>query len=207
MFLGDANRTASRLRGESLKSQITFWWRVLNFARAAGQNRNNLDAALRDLQLREKRIFGGPGEEGQSSVLISFPSGVFPAKQSAPPKKLNDAEGRTVGPGACYFGYGLMKAFGKDAGELERSCFLGGQVFQARFLFSHRLGDEDISSFIEALKFFGLVGGLRATLCNILISKSEYWRFREPLTISGKWLAFFATAHFIIMVFIALSTP
>ena len=70
---------------------------------------------------------------------------------------LKDAHGATVGPGACYLGYGVMKGFGNAAGQLTRSCLA------APFDVSLRIGareTESLRSIVPALRVLGMLGGL-----------------------------------------------
>jgi CRISPR-associated protein Cmr1 len=171
MFLGGAEQQADRLRESSFKGGLVFWWRALNFPRLVkiyGDNNKALDI----LRSREQEIFGG--QDAQSTILLRLMP-TSPLKTWKPNHVLQAGQ-RPMGEGARYFGYGLMEAFGsrKDgtqAGELSRSCLQPGQDFTARLWFRPHSGNEkredrtrtasiEQAEIAEALKLFGLVGGL-----------------------------------------------
>ncbi|GIX17751.1 MAG: hypothetical protein KatS3mg119_1937 [Rhodothalassiaceae bacterium] len=78
--------------------------------------------------------------------------------------------GSVVGPGARYLGYGLMEAFdnrkkNRSAGQLTRPCIREGARFWVELIPRRRGGEKNAGidpTIIDALKLFGLIGGLGA---------------------------------------------
>lgn len=165
MFLGDAEQEATRIREASIKGALVFWWRALNYSRLVQENRGDLNKALRTMQAREQVLFGG-GDHGQSAVLLKVcrkPILQLGKKQEF----LTDSNNNGVEGGACYLGYGLMGAFGANAGELERPCFTRGS-FKVDLVFRKTVTKVDgkevdvVRNVVSAVKAFGLLGGLGA---------------------------------------------
>ncbi len=173
MFLGGADQQATRIRESSIKGALAFWWRALNYAGEVA-NKNH-DAALKSLQEKEQRLFGGRNGQGAFLLrVISEPSekdilkpGVVLAKTGSGLQ----ASSEVVGEGARYLGYGLINAFyakakegkpEKKAGELERSCFSSASklTFTIELVFRRTVNDGGAEQLINALKLFGLLGGL-----------------------------------------------
>lgn len=65
-------------------------------------------------------------------------------------------------PGARYLGYGLIGAFGQNAGRLSRPCLAAGAAFSVELRFRPKTSEADITSVRNALVLFGLLGGLGA---------------------------------------------
>ncbi len=158
LFLGDARREASRLSLASFKGQLRFWWRAM-----AWPEIGNLAA----LQQAEARLFGKAGESakealGQSRVLLAIEAEAF----GKPVPRDERIEPRFAHAnsfwGARYLGYGLMGAFGRNAGVLERSCFPAGGRFQVRLTFRNDVDAAERKRVLDALKLLGLLGGLGA---------------------------------------------
>lgn len=161
MFLGDAEQEAGRVRESSFKGALCFWWRALNLSRMVAQAGGDVRKGLAALRKREIELFGGPQGQGRFSLLVT------PSSLSALRKReglrygvRNGAKVGGVGGGARYLGYGLMEAFGAQAGCLTRSCIKSGQAFTVRILFRPVARAEDHSDILQALKLLGLVGGL-----------------------------------------------
>ncbi len=151
LFLGDALRDATRFSLTSFKGQLRFWWRALVWSEIGD---------LARLQQAEARLFGKAGESGkealgQSRVLIRIEA---TALGEAHP------EGHRLGPGpgARYLGYGLMGAFGKRAGVLDRSCSPAGGQFRIGLAFRDDVDPGEKKRVLDALKLLGLLGGLGA---------------------------------------------
>jgi CRISPR-associated protein Cmr1 len=155
LFAGGAAPSASaELRPPSVKGVLRFWWRALAWSRHAGD--------LKKIREQEARIFGAAGGEnsgGQASFLLR----VRPTTPVVLPKDqvLNGSDGKIVGVGARYFGYGLMGAFdsrktGAKAGQLNRPCLPASFTFTAELVSRGRLD----STVVDALKLMGLLGGL-----------------------------------------------
>ncbi len=160
LFLGDAQRDASRLSLASFKGALRFWWRALAWEDCWKQAGRHKDTALRELHRREAWLFGKAGESGkealgQSRVLLAIEAlalgKVYPEGHRLGP-----------GPGARYFGYGLMGAFGRNAGVLDRSCFPAGGRFRVRLIFKRDVDAAERKRVLDALKLLGLLGGLGA---------------------------------------------
>jgi len=167
MFLGDAQQEASRISAAGIKGALVFWWRALHFAGLVAKAGGNAAEALKSLQAREQALFGGP--TGQSRVLFKIDAEDL-AKPCQKGDVLRDAEKNTVGPGACYLGYGLVNAFHIRAkpdegrpeikkGELLRPCFPGGS-FTLRLIFRPGTSEDQRKEVLRALKALGLLGGL-----------------------------------------------
>ena len=160
MFLGGADQmTVSRIRESSIKGVLAFWWRTMEYPRALKQAKGDHAAALKQLQAREQKLFGGP--DGQGAFLLKITR--HPTKKLQPNQPLKSANGKTVGEGARYLGYGLVEAFGNNGGNLKRSAFEDRQQFELSIAFKPQHSKEHKSLFeelIAALKFMGLIGGL-----------------------------------------------
>ncbi len=152
MFLGGAEQEASCIRGSALKGALAFWWRAFYFAGFVEKASGNVSEALENMRAQEKELFGS-SDGGQGRLLLRISHG-----------ELNKTAkgGRLQGDdmGARYLGYGLMAAFGHNAGQLSRSCINAGQVFSIRIIFRRNVTDKDITEIETALKLFGLLGGL-----------------------------------------------
>jgi len=157
MFLGGANHEATRIRESSIKGALAFWWRALNYARfveAAGGNQTN---ALRAMQAEEQALFGGL--DGQGAFLLKVvQENTNTISKGQVLKEGNNAN--TVGVGARYLGYGLMGAFGKNTGRLERSCIKSGQCFSLQIIFKPLCQQTVMNEILQTIKLFGLLGGL-----------------------------------------------
>lgn len=180
MFLGDADQKATSIREASIKGALVFWWRALNFSSFVQENSGNQNDALKAMQIREQLLFGG-GKSGQSAVLLknmSGPSGsdVLPEGEaltkdgrSIPAGSAHN--GDLVGEGARYLGYGVINAnYTKEnrhqkkpekfAAELEKVCFKMAHSFSIKLIFAPKLQATDCEEILQALKVFGLLGGL-----------------------------------------------
>lgn len=147
LFLGGAEpqKGPPELRPPSIKGALRFWWRALAWSRCGGD--------LGKIHSAEETIFGAAAG-GQASFLLR----VRPSTGNVLPKDqvLQGSDGKAVGIGARYFGFGLMSAFGANAGKLTRPCL------KAPFEFTVELISRDPldKSVIDALKLMGLLGGL-----------------------------------------------
>lgn len=162
MFLGGADHEATRIRETSIKGALVFWWRALNYARFVEEADGDQGEALEDMQSAEQELFGG-GKCGQSGVLIKVVHGALGCVEKGDVLDQNGnkkTDKAVVGVGARYLGYGLMGAFGANSGKLERACIKAGQIFEVKLAFHRSLSEGDVGQIIEALKLFGLLGGL-----------------------------------------------
>ena len=153
-------RTEMRL--PSFKGLLRFWWRALAWARV-GQEGGPSDR-LEKIQSEENVLFGST-ETGQAAVRMRL---VFD------PKIKNHEEGdflgitdksgrprRPIGPGARYLAYGLVEAFGKNKGKLQRGCLPASFEFVV-YLRAKELSDESRELLIDAMRAIGLFGGIGA---------------------------------------------
>jgi len=155
MFLGGADQKASSIRPSSVKGAIVFWWRVLNSHKYVGAGNEQID--YRKFKCREKKIFGS--DEGQSNMLLRVRHNKL--KVISPPRILCE-DGVRINREAAYFGYGLMKTDDKNFGKLERSAIRSNQEFSVQILFHNDFDGEAIKEILNAVKAFGMVGGLGA---------------------------------------------
>lgn len=160
MFLGSAHpkEPVDSIRPPSVKGALRFWWRALAWSEFKKPSVTNA-AALQAIHREEARIFGSAASDtqgGQSSFLMQ----VTTAKLKSTAAGLVHPEFSRCA-GARYLGYGLMEAFDSQkknthAGQLGRPCIDDGQTFELRF----RMRQEPPESLLNALKVFGLLGGL-----------------------------------------------
>lgn len=157
-FVGSGGENAE-LRLPSVKGVLRFWWRSLAYAAYAGENGRH---AMHRMRRQENDLFGS-SEMGQSRVVMRLDMESEP-RINAKDEVLRDGDGRVVGSGARYLGYGVMEAFanrrkGTEAGQLIRPCLA------APFEFVLRIGAKDTAPLgrVEpALRLLGLAGGLGA---------------------------------------------
>lgn len=162
LFLGDAQREATRLSLQSLKGALRFWWRALAWQDCLDEAGGNRAAALKELHRREARIFGTAGEAGESRKGLGQARVRLAIAAEALGRPLLRGEKLDPGWGGRYLGYGLMGAFGKNAGVLDRSCFPAGGRFRVALGFHEDLEEAERRSVLDALKLLGLLGGIGA---------------------------------------------
>jgi len=155
MFLGDARQQATDIRPPSFKGGLRFWWRAFNWGRFR-QDKPDDAAALRALNKAEADLFGAAAEEGtgngQSKLLLSVQAnGLQNTRKDTVHGQLQ------ANHAARYLGYGLMTAFGAQAGQLTRSCINDNQTFTVKLACRD---DRSLDSVREALIALGLLGGL-----------------------------------------------
>ena len=173
MFLGGAEHEASRIRGTAVKGALAFWWRALNFARFVKEQGGDANKALEAMRTRERALFGS-SQEGLGAFLLRVEERKDGKLETIEPPaqlrmKSGGLEGDVIGVGARYLGYGIINAFysrvtRKKEGELERNCFAAGQRFSLELAFRPNANAADIEEIIDALKLFGLLGGLGARM-------------------------------------------
>jgi CRISPR-associated protein Cmr1 len=152
MFMSGADQAKAELRLPSIKGVLRFWWRALAWERLGGDM-----GAIRD---EEALIFGST--KRQAAVLMKLEPAQF---ETVAKGKVLEDNGRVVGEGARYLGYGVMEAFasrnkGTQAGELKRACIQVPVSFTLQFAFKASISDTLRDSVSDALKCLGLVGGL-----------------------------------------------
>jgi CRISPR-associated protein Cmr1 len=150
LFCGGARPSTAELRLPSFKGVLRWWWRALAWSRCEGD--------LSSVAAAEDELFGS-ARGGQSKVVMRL-------LPSNPPSMINKDDvlrlnGQIVGEGARYFGYGLMGAFGQNAGKLTRACL------QAPFDLKIELRARDLDEparalLLDALRAVGLLGGVGA---------------------------------------------
>jgi CRISPR-associated protein Cmr1 len=184
LFLGDANRAASRFSAASWKGAFRFWWRALRWPALRADFPDDR-AALEALQGEERSLLGCAGEGGQggqSRVLLRVAEDRL-GKPTPVGQRLPGARGAL--PGAAYLGYGLMGAFGERAGVLDRSCFPAGGTFTIGLLLRRGVTTAQREDLLAALRLMGLLGGLGArsrrgwgslALLSLLDKGEEKWR-------------------------------
>lgn len=209
MFCGGADPEGSigpkrdaELRLASFKGVLRFWWRALAWSRFSG----NLEA----IREREDALFGsaGGGQSRASMRLVSIcpvdgRSGAPSTRRqsvSAPPAvdkgkvlTVSPSGGSVVGEGARYLGYGVMKAFGQQKGQLTRTCLRSPFEFAVHFRVRDRGCSsnerqrewDDPESLADALTCLGTLGGMGAksrkgygslVLRSLTVNGADRWR-------------------------------
>jgi CRISPR-associated protein Cmr1 len=80
LFLGDAEREATRFSLASLRGALRFWWRAREYPRIlASKAGGDQNEALRLLQDKERRLFGTAGAEGSAFAAPRVPQRPFDA--------------------------------------------------------------------------------------------------------------------------------
>lgn len=156
MFIGDAEQKASSLRPPSIKGALRFWWRALNWARLLAEAQDDVPTALKQLHADEAQLFGLAAAEdnnrqqrgGQGCFLLRVhqPSAWGPLVTDWP----------TNNTGSGYLGYGLFATNQQPHREGIRE----GQTFTVELSFKPNTTLTQIDSVREALRAWGLLGGL-----------------------------------------------
>lgn len=188
VFCSGADRNRPELRAPSFKGVLRFWWRALAWSRLGGD--------LRKIQREEERVFGGPGT-GHSGVVLQV--AVDESSRLRVAKKgqvLEATDGRVVGDGARYLGYGLMEAFASNkkntkSGQLLRACYLAPFSFTVRLQCRDKVAEAEVDELARALRAIGLFGGLGARtrrgygsvmLRELRLDGRQTWRAPDTLT-------------------------
>lgn len=154
LFCGGADGDTAEVRLPSFKGVLRWWWRALAWSR--------LGEDLERVRRAEDALFGSAGG-GQSKLVMRLASS--PALKEIGHGKLltldGTQEGKTVGDGARYLGYGVIGAFGKDAGKLSRAC-LAAPFEIALELRIRDLDPANRTLLLDALQVMGLLAGLGA---------------------------------------------
>ena len=211
LFCSGADSDCAELRLSSFKGVLRFWWRALAWSRCG--------ADLETIRCQEDALFGSAGG-GQSRVSMRLAPDYFSAlqqrdsraRQSRPgsstdPSRLSKGDvlkvpgHGVVGDGARYLGYGVMKAFGSQKGEVTRSCL------QAPFDFTVRMRGRKpdhaaLTSLRDALIALGVVGGMGAksrkgygslAIQSLRIGGSECWNPPRSLSELGEVIRKFSS--------------
>ncbi len=217
MFLGGADHEATRIRETSIKGALAFWWRALNYARFVKEaakpdsgkpKERRGKSALALMQMDEQKLFGGPKGQGVFLLRVTEqPKNTLNIEQrmgadgnhctdALPQQNRNQAlaqweawEKKLVGPGARYFGYGLMGAAARKSALLDRSCLKAEQTFSVQILFRQSNQDEVVNEIVPALKLFGLLGGLGSRVRRGWGSVSLTSLTAKSIDGFGKWQA------------------
>ena len=129
---------------------------------------------------------GAPGTQGQS---VPVP----PAVDKGEVLTVSPSGGSVVGEGARYLGYGVMKTFGPQKGQLTRPCLRPPFEFTVHFRMrdrgraSHERQREwnDPESLADALTCLGILGGMGAksrkgygslVLRSLTVNGADRWR-------------------------------
>ena len=153
-FLGGANHEKeAELRLPSIKGVLRFWWRALNYVRIA-KGATNPNQIIENLRQEEGKLFGSSDQdEGQSSLIMRLAAENQKPLETQARKVLCDENGKKVGKGAIYLGYGVMDI----KGSLTRPCL------EAPFEFTLQIGAKEerhLEDVLPTLKLLGLLGGL-----------------------------------------------
>ena len=151
MFLGGADQQADEIRPSSVKGMLRFWWRALNWSRYRSQTGATDSSALKELHDEEARLFGKSAETkegkqigGQGLFLLNVKD------QKITPYIWNRVEpqiGYLLGMGLFHFKNGVT-----------RSSITG--EFSVALRFRDSAKQEERASILDAMKAFGLLGGL-----------------------------------------------
>jgi CRISPR-associated protein Cmr1 len=152
LFMSGADQDKAELRLPSIKGALRFWWRALAWERLG-----NLEAIRED----EAKLFGST-DAGQAGVLMRLEPAEFTPVSKGDVLKDN---GRVVGEGARYLGYGVMEAFasrnkGTEAGQLTRACIQAPFSFRLHLAFKPTVSSALEDTVTDALQCLGLVGGM-----------------------------------------------
>lgn len=159
MFCGGARPTVAELRLPSFKGVLRWWWRAFAWPRSGG--------ALSKVAAAEDELFGS-ARRGQGRVIMRLVTPIAPT--TVKKDEVLKVDGKVVGEGARYLGYGVMEAFARkakenrpavEAGQLTRTCLRA--PFDIKLELRVRDLDEATrASLVDALKAVGLLGGIGA---------------------------------------------
>ena len=190
MFCGGAEPDKrAELRPSSFKGVLRFWWRALAWSRLGGD--------LGQIKQQEDALFGS-ADGGRSSVSMQFVPGAEPGSVAAGEVLTvsRSGGGPVVGEGARYLGFGVMRGFGKQRGQLTRACLRSPFEFTVRMRVREGARNESdhrsqLASLVDALICLGTHGGMGAksrkgygslVLRSLIVDGEQRWR--SPQTIS-----------------------
>lgn len=151
MFIGDAEQEASGISPASVKGALRFWWRALMWASACKQTDYSETEALKLLSQQESEIFGSSAEKGNASLftLRVDASAVNVGRNTDwPSGRQNDS--------SSYLGLGLWKMGDQE----QREYLKEDQCFSVELIVRDDVSNANIQSLKDALKAWGLLGGL-----------------------------------------------
>ena len=177
----------AELRLPSFKGVLRFWWRALAWAKYGEE--------LQRVRRWEDMLFGS-SDCGQSRLLMRLvPDSGHHAVSKGEVLTVRRTDRNVVGEGARYLGYGVMKSFGKQRGQLTRACILAPVDFtvwmrlRKRGLNERKHGHQ-LASLKDALICLGTQGGMGAksrkgygslVIQSLLVNGEQQWR--PPQTI------------------------
>ena len=184
LFCAGANPEGPpELRLPSFKGVLRYWWRALAWAEYAGD--------LHVIRQQEDLLFGSAGG-GQSRVSMRLTQDSNPpAASRGEVLTVSQTNQNVVGDGARYLGYGVMKAFGINGGQLTRACLRAPLDFTVRMR-ARDLNERESAMLANALIALGTLGGMGAKSrkgCGSLALRSlrvhgvEQWN--APQSMSG----------------------
>lgn len=142
LFMSGADQEQAELRVSSIKGAIRFWWRTLMYSQFTGNTPEEKIAAMKAM---EDKLFGST--RVQSKILFSLHDETVP-----PVRDLPEAKNKTASAlGMRYLGYGVLETDGTPNRD-----FIKNGKFTLRLLSKEPIEE----SIINAIKIFGLIGGL-----------------------------------------------
>ena len=186
----DAEPGQPELRLPTFKGVLRFWWRAMAWSR--------LDGDLEEIRRQEDVLFGSTGA-GQSRVLMRLAVDPNPpCMRTDQVLTVSESDGRVVGEGARYLGYGVMHAFGNErrntrTGLLTRACLRAPFEFTVHMrLRECGVGPDELSqqsaSLKDALVCLGTLGGMGAksrkgygslAIRSLLVNGEQRWRLPQ----------------------------
>jgi CRISPR-associated protein Cmr1 len=147
MFMSGADQSQAELRLPSIKGALRFWWRAL-----AWQRLGNVQA----IHAEENYLFGSADQDvGQAAVLMKLT--VLEAEDAS--QKSFDTRRY---PGLPYLGYGVMDYNGNVINNNGERSYIPSVTFRLSLLFKPKVPQQHKETVVDALKLFGLIGGLGA---------------------------------------------
>ncbi len=180
MFIAGADQSKAKLRAPSIKGALRFWWRALAYSR--------FDGDLAKIHKQEAELFGST--KRVATVQLKLPPYRLASHEVGEIHTdfvtTNSGQSGNDRPGARYLGYGLMSAFGANAGRLDRPCFDHGNTFDVTFISKEQIPED----FIDSIRVFGLLGGLGSRMrrgfgciaLNLLVDDKGKSLFHRPDT-------------------------
>lgn len=184
LFCAGANPEGPpELRLPSFKGVLRYWWHALAWAEYAGD--------LHVIRQQEDLLFGSAGG-GQSRVSMRLTQDSNPpAASRGEVLTVSQTNKNVVGDGARYLGYGVMKAFGINGGQLTRACLRAPLDFTVRMR-ARDLNERESAMLANALIALGTLGGMGAksrkgygslALRSLRVHGVEQWN--APQSMSG----------------------
>ncbi len=182
LFMSGADKNRAELRVPSIKGAIRFWFRAMALGRLGSVGK---------VREEEARIFGSAGNDiGQAKMhlRIKLHDDIDQYKDQI----LKYSDGKPVGPGARYLGYGVVEAVPSKKrntreGQILTSCLKYPFDGVLSILIKKDTANEDIQSIANAIIAMSFFGGLGSKSrkgygsFNLLELKlGENVLFREP---------------------------